>query len=76
MASGLTGLLTYWLIWPLEVIKNITQAETRNIGSTFRERIGYVYSRYGLKGLYRGIVPGSQGVFMRSGASISVMLLF
>ena len=54
----------------------MTQAETRNIGSTFRERIGYVYSRYGLKGLYRGIVPGSQGVFMRSGASISVMLLF
>ena len=76
VASGLTGLFSYWLIWPLEVLKNLTQAEIKGIGSSFSERLRYVYSRYGLRGLYRGVVPGSQGVFVRTGASLSVMLMF
>jgi hypothetical protein len=28
---------------------------------------------YGLKGFYRGILPGSQSVFLRNGASLLVL---
>ena len=76
VASGLTGLFAYWLIWPLEVLKNVTQAEAQNVGTTFKERYRYIYSKYGIKGFYRGIIPGSQGIFIRTGASLSIMLLF
>ena len=59
VASGLTGLVAYWIIWPLEVLKNVTQAESKKVGNTFKERTMYIYSNYGVKGFYRGILPGS-----------------
>ena len=33
IASGSAAMFSYWLIWPFEVLKNITQAETANVGS-------------------------------------------
>jgi hypothetical protein len=70
----MSAMFCYWVIWPFEVIKNLTQASTENVGTNMRERVRFVYSTYGLKGFYRGILPGSQSVFLRNGASGVVML--
>lgn len=74
-ASGSAAMFCYWFIWPFEVIKNLTQAETKAVGNSTRERARFVYNTYGLKGFYRGILPGSQSVFLRNGASF-IMLDF
>jgi hypothetical protein len=58
LASGSAAMIGFWVIWPLEVIKNLTQAET-NIGNTNIERARYIYRNDGIKGFYRGIIPGS-----------------
>jgi hypothetical protein len=59
LASGSSALLSYWLVWPFEVLKNMAQAETACAGNTTACRAKYIYSSFGLKGFYRGIVPGS-----------------
>ena len=76
IASGLSALIAYWLIWPLEVLRNIDQASVQNSGNNTLERARFVYHRQGLKGFYRGVVPGSQSVFLRNGSSMIVMLMF
>jgi len=72
-ASGSAAMFCYWIIWPFEVLKNLAQAETANVGNTHPERARYVYNTYGLKGFYRGILPGSQSVFLRNGAAMIVL---
>jgi len=63
----------YWIIWPFEVLKNLSQAGTEKVGSTSWERCGYIMRTYGIKGFYRGLLPGSQSVFLRNGASMVVL---
>ena len=67
-------MFAYWLIWPFEVLKNLTQAETTGVGNSNFARAQYVLRTYGLKGFYRGILPGSTSVFMRNGAAYIVLL--
>ena len=74
MVSGSAALFSYWLIWPLEVIKNMTQADKEKHSSFNRARL--VYLRHGLSGFYRGIGPGSSSIFFRNGSSMIVMLMF
>ena len=73
-ASGASAMFAYWLIWPFEVMKNLTQAETTGVGNSNLQRAQYVIKTYGIKGFYRGILPGSMSVFMRNGASYIVLL--
>ena len=32
--GGSAALLCYWVIWPFEVLKNLAQAGTQNVGNT------------------------------------------
>ena len=73
LVSGGAALNAYALIWPLEVIKNMTQAETKGVGNTFMERASYIYRTQGVQGFWRGFIPGGQSVFLRNGASMIVM---
>ena len=58
-ASGSAAMFAYWIIWPFEVIKNLAQAENKLAGSSNTQRVKFVYNTYGIKGFYRGILPGS-----------------
>ena len=73
-ASGSAAMLAYWLIWPFEVLKNLTQAETAGVGNSNLQRAKYVLRTYGIRGFYRGLLPGSMSVFMRNGAAYIVLL--
>ena len=73
IAGGATAMFAYWIIWPFEVLKNLAQADTKNVGDNHWKRASYIYRTYGIKGFYRGILPGSQSVFLRNGASMIVL---
>ena len=60
-------------IWPFEVLKNLAQADNKTAGSTNMERARYILKNQGIKGFYRGLVPGGQSVFLRNGAAMIVM---
>jgi solute carrier family 25 carnitine/acylcarnitine transporter 20/29 len=74
-ASGSAAMFCYWVIWPFEVLKNLAQAGTKEVGNNSLQRAKFVMKTYGLKGFYRGLLPGSQSVFLRNGASF-IMLDF
>jgi len=70
---GTVSMLGFWVIWPLETIKNQVQAGTVIDGTStpnLRQRINYLG---GPLGLYRGILPGSISVFLRNGTAAIVM---
>lgn len=69
IVSGMSAMFCYWVIWPFEVLKNLAQAGTANVGTTSMQRAQYIMRTYGPLGFYRGILPGSQSVFLRNGAS-------
>jgi len=73
MCSGTSAMVCYWIIWPFEVLKNLSQAETQNVGNSTPERARYLFRTYGVYGFYRGLLPGSQSVFLRNGASMVVL---
>lgn len=63
----------FWVIWPLETIKNQVQAGLVIDGTdkpTLAQRIRYLG---GPIGLYRGILPGSISVLLRNGTAAVVM---
>ena len=41
--SGWSSVVAWFAIWPLEVLKNMTQAETKGVGNNTYERASYVY---------------------------------
>lgn len=70
---GGVSMMGFWIIWPLETLKNQVQAGTAVEGTTsptLRQRIAYLG---GPAGLYRGILPGSISVFLRNGTAAVVM---
>ena len=71
--SGGCAMTGFWIMWPCEVLKNLAQADSNEIGNTTRERAKYIWKTQGIKGFYRGILPGSQSVFLRNGAAMIVM---
>lgn len=76
VGSGGAALVSYWLVWPFEVLRNVTQADVKGSGNSTVERARFIYNRFGLLGFYRGILAGSQSVFLRNGTSMIVMLAF
>ena len=72
-ASGWSACFGFFLIWPLEVLKNLNQAGTKGVGNTMTERAQHIMKTQGITGFYRGFTPGGQSVFMRNGAAMIVM---
>jgi len=71
--TGTAAMMAYWVIWPFEVLKNQAQAGTSKYGTSTYERALHIYEQQGIKGFFRGIVPGSQSSFLRNGAAMIVM---
>lgn len=70
---GTCSMLGFWIIWPLETLKNQVQADTK-IEGLEKPTIGQrVAALGGIRGMYRGILPGSISVFMRNGSASIVM---
>lgn len=70
---GGVSVLGFWVIWPLETLKNQVQAGMSVDGvakPTLRQRVAFMG---GPLGLYRGILPGSISVFLRNGTAAVVM---
>jgi hypothetical protein len=68
-------MIAFWVIWPLEVLKNLAQAETKGYGNTNLERGKHILETRGVLGFYRGILPGSMSVFLRNGSAFIAMQL-
>ena len=64
----------FWIVWPFEYLKNLAQAENKDIGATTIERAKLIFKTQGIRGFYRGILPGSQSIFLRNGASMVIMM--
>lgn len=60
----------YLLAWPLETLKNLAQTATPHAGATVAQRINYLG---GLRGLYRGVVPGTICGGFRNGCAMMIM---
>jgi solute carrier family 25 carnitine/acylcarnitine transporter 20/29 len=73
LIAGVAASLAWIVIWPLENMKNIIQAESKNVGNTWMEKFHWIIKNHGFLGLYRGMLPGVAGVFFRNGASMVVM---
>ena len=73
LISGGAAMTGFWVIWPLEVLKNLSQAGNTAMGSTTAQRCAAIWRTQGILGFYRGILPGSQSVFLRNGAAMIVM---
>ena len=73
LISGGGAALGFIIIWPLEVLKNLAQAETKTAGDSTAARCRYIMQTQGITGFYRGIVPGVQSVFLRNGSAMIVM---
>ena len=71
--SGSASVIGWFIIWPFEVMKNISQAETPGSGKTTADCAKYVMQKYGHAGFMRGFVPGAMSVFFRNGAAFIVM---
>lgn len=71
--SGAIATSAFWVCWPFELLKNMAQADNMEAGKTSLERVRFILKNHGITGLYRGIVPGSQSIFLRNGFSMVVM---
>lgn len=84
LASACSATFGFWLVWPAEVLKNQVQGGTsltiKRDGQmievknpTVRERVTYLLKEHGVRGLYRGIWPGTLRSMVSNGAGMIVM---
>lgn len=77
LASSSSATLGFWLMWPAETIKNQIQANTPIPGNktpSAVDRLMYILKSQGIRGLYKGIFPGTLRAFFSNGASMVVMV--
>ncbi|KAJ3202528.1 hypothetical protein HK099_001814, partial [Clydaea vesicula] len=79
LASSTVATLGFWIVWPTEVLKNQVQAGTKIKGKTSAistmDRLNDLMKNHGgIRGLYRGILPGTYRSFFANGFSIVVMI--
>ena len=48
-------------------------AETKGLGDNSWQRAKFIYRTQGLRGLWRGFIPGGQSALYRNGAAMIVM---
>lgn len=71
--TGLCAVAAWAAVWPLETIKN--QIQTGDHAISLRKQLAHTF-RPGKNGafmLYRGMVPGMVGIFLRTGAAFASM---
>lgn len=74
LVSGISGVLAWWTIWPLEFIKTRVQCQYGGDAKlSTLQRLKMVFNEVGVKGLYRGIGPGSMRAFVGNGTGLVVM---
>ena len=73
LASGISGTLAWWTIWPLEFIKTRVQCQYGDVKLSTVKRLKLVIEEKGFFGLYRGIAPGSMRAFVGNGSAMVVM---
>jgi solute carrier family 25 carnitine/acylcarnitine transporter 20/29 len=71
--AGFASSMAWILIWPIDNLNTMVQAELKNVGTTTKERTRWVIDHTGYKGLYRASVPGLLGVFIRNGTAMILM---
>eukprot|EP01038_Epipyxis_sp_PR26KG_P008439 gene8439-11416_t len=70
VTAGASG-LSYFICWPLETLKNLAQSGTPHPGATFAQRIEFLG---GMRGLMRGIWPGTIAGSLRNGCGMIAMV--
>lgn len=69
--GGICATFAWWIIWPFESVKSQIQGNTegpRNI----LPRMAWCIKNYGVRSLFRGILPGSCRSLIANGASMAV----
>ena len=61
----------YFVCWPLETLKNLTQSGTPRAGASLKEKIEFMG---GIKGLWRGVGPGTICGGFRNGVAMLCMV--
>ena len=73
VASGVSSIFSFGMTWPLEVLKNLAQADTKGVGNTNKERVQFIYRTQGITGFWRGFVPGGSSRLIGNGVGMIVM---
>jgi len=69
--GGVCATLSWWIIWPFESVKSQIQGKTEGPRHIL-PRIAWCVKNYGIKSLFRGILPGSYRSLIANGASMAV----
>jgi solute carrier family 25 carnitine/acylcarnitine transporter 20/29 len=69
--GGICATLSWWIIWPFEAVKSQIQGNTQGPKSIL-PRLVWCVKNYGVRSLFRGIVPGSCRSLIANGASMAV----
>lgn len=76
VVGAIAGTLCWYIVWPFEYVKNQIQAETTGVGNTIMERWKFAMQEAGgIRGLYRGFVPGTFCYVLRNGAAMLSMAI-
>ena len=73
LLSGLAASFAWTLIWPFEVIKNMTHSEMKGVGASMTDKARYVLRKRGVRGFFRGVGLGAFNVFVCSGTAMMVL---
>jgi len=73
LVGGLSGLFAWTVVWPIENIKNIIQAGLKTGTQKPLDVMRWIIAQHGFVGLYRGMLPGLLGIFLRNGFSMYCM---
>jgi solute carrier family 25 carnitine/acylcarnitine transporter 20/29 len=69
--GGICATLSWWVIWPFESVKSQIQGNTEGPKSIL-PRMAWCVQNYGIRSLFRGILPGSCRSLIANGASMAV----
>jgi len=72
--GGVCATLAWWVVWPFETMKSQVQGNTPG-PSKLWDRMAWVYRNGGVRGLFRGIVPGSTRSLIANGTSMIAFTL-
>lgn len=70
--GGLCATAAWWVVWPLELLKSQVQAGGPSTLSLHQRVRSIVRERGGLRGLYRGLGPGTARSILANGSSMVI----
>jgi solute carrier family 25 carnitine/acylcarnitine transporter 20/29 len=74
LMSGISSIIAWTCMWPIEIAKNHIQSNNNSEEKILKIIVNRVEERGIINGLYKGTLPGVLGIFIRSGASMVVMI--